>query len=199
MLGEGDELLDLARVVGDLPQSGGGVALLQPLQRLVRRGQLGAHARGLGTDVLDDRGGLADLRDGALELTRLLVQQVLGPVGQLRDACVALAQLLRGVRDVVGVELVQPERLAEVGADARDGGAQVRGRGLPELGDGEVQLVRRQAQALVRLDESAARALRELAVALALLLLVLLPARATPEERCHEGECRSGAWARARG
>ena len=68
-------------------------------------------------------------------------------------------------------------------------GAQRRGcafvNAYAELGDGEAQLVGGQAQPLVSLDEGATGTLRENGVPSVELVLLLVLAGTTPEERCH--------------
>ena len=177
--GELQQLRGLTRVAGDLVQGLGGVARLQALQRRLGTGHAIGAAGDLGADPLDDLRRPPRAGDRLGEGLQPIVEKVLGPVAQLDDPRVAGAQLFRGVGDVVVVELVQRERLAEVGAHGVERVAQV-ARGVPaELQLGEQQLVGGRAQPLVCLDQRRVGAATQLGIRRLALRAFLLAG--TPE------------------
>jgi hypothetical protein len=77
------------------------------------------------------------------------------------------------------VQLVERERLAEVLAHGRQRGAQVARRALAELRDREVELIRRDADPLIRRHQRRACTPREIRV-LRVLRRLLFTTSATP-------------------
>jgi hypothetical protein len=126
----------------------------------------------------------------------VLVKHVFRPIAQLRDARVARPQLLGGVGDLVVIELVQSERLAEVLPHRGERHAQLRGRVGPELGLGEDEFVGRDTDALVGGDQGRSSPLRQIGI---LGLELLLITFALAPESGHASDHMGGAGRLLRG
>ncbi len=116
-------------------------------------GYAGAERGGIRPHLRDDLGCSANLGDGFGEDGGLLVEKVLSPVAELQDARIPRAQLLGRVGDLVMVQLVELECLAQMGAHRGESRAQVGGQRFTQLGLGEGELVRRRANPLVCADQ----------------------------------------------
>ena len=114
VLGESEQLLGLGGVGLDLGERLGRIAGGEPVDGVAGVRDAGAEARGIRSHAGDDLGSPTRTRDLLGEGRGALVEHVFGPLAQLHDARVAGAQLFGGVGDLVVIELVQPERLAQV-------------------------------------------------------------------------------------
>ena len=164
MLGEAQQLVGLGRVVGDLAERGGAVALREARNRLSGVGDPGAQALRIPSHAGDDLRGAPRALDRFGEGVGAVIQQLVGPRAQLHDARIARAQLLRGVRDLVVVQLVQVEGFGEMRAHRVEGVSQITRGPFAQLRHGEGELVGGDADALVHLDQSPLRIPREVDV-----------------------------------
>jgi len=143
----------------------------------------------VGADPRDDLRRAAGAGDGLAERRRAVVEQILGPFAQLHDARVARAELLRGVGDLVVVQLVQLERLTEVLTHSRHRVAKILRRVAAEFDLGVGELVVRHADPLVGRHECRPRLPAEFGI-LCLDLRVL--ALASAPETGHAPILRAG-------
>ncbi|WP_345941170.1 hypothetical protein [Microbacterium sp. Se63.02b] len=161
---EADELLRLGSARGDLVHRRIGVAGGETCDGLVGLRDAGAQGGSLGAHLRDDLRRSSHLRHGLREHGGLLVEEILGPIAQLQDARIPCAQLLRSVGDLVVVQLVQLECLAQVSAHGDQRLAQISGQRLAELGLRERELIRGRADPLVRPDQGLLGATRQIGV-----------------------------------
>ena len=164
VLGESEQLLGLGGVGLHLGERLGRVAGREPFDGVAGVGDAGAEARGIRSHAGDDLGSPPRPRDLVGEGRGALVEHVFGPFAQLHDARVAGPQLFGGVGDLVVIELVQPERLAQVLPHRSERCAQLRGRVGPQLGLGEDELVGGDPDALVGGDQGRSSPLRQVGV-----------------------------------
>ena len=120
-------------------------------------GQSLAQAVRVGADLSEDLWRSAHFGDFLCQRLRLLVEQVLRPLAELGDTGVSLAEFLRGVRDLVVVQLVEVERLGEVVAHGVERGTEVLGRALAQFCVREVQFIGRDPDPLIGLDQRTPR------------------------------------------
>ena len=134
VLHEGEPLLGLADVVGDLDQRALGVLGAQLGQRLFRAGNLGVGLRGPGADGGQGLRGVLLQLPQRIEVGLLLLERGQGGLGTADDLAQPAALLLLGVRNVVVELLLQLEGLRHVAlgllqrlGEVADGGIAVLG------------------------------------------------------------------------
>ena len=164
VLGESEQLLGLGGIGLHLGERLGRVAGREPFDGVAGVGDAGAEQRGIPSHAGDDLGSPTRSRDLLGEGGGAFVEHVFGPFAQLHDARVAGPQLLGGVGDLVVIELVQLERLAQMLPHRNERRAQLRGRVGPQLGLGEDELVGGDADALVGGDQGRSSPLRQVGV-----------------------------------
>ena len=164
VLGESEQLLGLCGVGLDLGERLGRIAGGEPFDGFAGVRHANSKALGIGPDAGDDLGSAPRTGDLVGEGRHAVVEHVFGPFAQLHDAPVAGAQLFGGVGDLVVIELVQPERVAQMLPHRGERHTQLFGRVGPELGLGEDELVGGEPHALVGGDQGRAGPLLEVGI-----------------------------------
>lgn len=190
MLGESEQLLGLRGIRVHLCERLWRIPGGEPVDRVASVRDARAQQLDVSSYTGDDLGRPPRPSDLVGEGRGVLVEHVLRPVAQLHDTRVAGPKLFAGVGDVIVIELVQPERLAQVRAHRDERLAQRLGRIGAQLRLGEDELIGCHADALVGSDEGRISPLRQVGVLSFELLLI--PFALAPEPG-HAFDPRGGA------